>query len=124
MTKTFSYLLSLFLLCLLISCNFTPKKPPVEGETKEKTSIAVKVPEFNPDSAFSYVMQQVAFGPRVMNSPAHEKCAAYLTGKLKSWCKDVTVQKGTVNAYNGAILKFSNIIASFNPGTNDRIFLC
>jgi hypothetical protein len=124
MNKQINYFFTLLFATVLISCNFNPKKPPAESETKETPAVTVKVPEFNPDSAFSYVAQQVAFGPRVMNTPAHEKCAAFLDGKLKSWCQDVTVQKGTVRAYNGAILKFSNIIASFNPGTNDRIFLC
>jgi hypothetical protein len=124
MNKKINFFLSLLVTTVLISCNFNPKKPPSEGETKEKKTITVKVPDFNSDSAYSYVVQQLAFGPRVMNSIAHEKCAAFLINKLKSWCQDVTVQKGTVKAYNGALLKFSNIIASFNPGTNDRIFLC
>lgn len=124
MNKTINYFLVLLVASVLLSCNLTPKKTGSEGETKEKNTITVKVPDFNPDSAYSYVMQQLAFGPRVMNFPAHEKCALFLINKLKSWCQNVTVQKGTVKAYNGTILKFSNIIASFNPGTNDRIFLC
>jgi hypothetical protein len=124
MTKPFNYLLSLVLIVGLISCNSNPKKASSEGESKEKTAVTVKVPEFNPDSAYSYVAQQVAFGPRVTNSAANDKCASYLINKLKSWCPDVTVQKGTATAYNGAVLKFRNIIASFNPGTNNRIFLC
>ena len=107
-----------------MSCNSRPKKTVSEGETKEKTTITVKVPDFNPDSAYSYVVQQVAFGPRVTNSVANEKCAAFLIHKLKSWCPDVTVQKATATAYNGTILTFRNIIASYNPGTNNRIFLC
>jgi hypothetical protein len=124
MNKKINFFLSLIVATVLISCNFNPKKPAVEDKSKEQKTIVIKVPEFNPDSAYSYVSQQVAFGPRVMNSPAHEKCAVFLINKLKSWCKDVTVQKGTVTAYNGALLKFSNIIASYNPGKNDRIFLC
>ncbi len=124
MNKTINYFLTLIFASMLISCNLTPKKTGSEGETTEKKTIAIKVPEFNPDSAYFYVVQQLAFGPRVMNSPAHEKCAVFLINKLKSWCQNVTVQKGTVKAYNGTILNFSNIIASFNPGTNNRIFLC
>jgi hypothetical protein len=124
MNKTVNSFLDLLFVLLLLSCNFNPKKPAVEGKSKEQKTIAITVPDFNPDSAYSYVAQQVAFGPRVMNSPAHEKCAIFLINKLKSWCRNVTVQKGTVKAYNGALLHFSNIIASFKPGTNDRIFLC
>jgi hypothetical protein len=124
MNKKINFFLALFAATVLLSCNSTPKKTGTEGETKENKTASVKVPEFNPDSAYSYVVQQLEFGPRVMNTPAHEKCAEFLTDKLKSWCQNVTVQKGNVRAYNGTILRFSNIIASFNPGTNDRIFLC
>jgi Zn-dependent M28 family amino/carboxypeptidase len=84
----------------------------------------LKIPPFNSDSAYSYVKAQVDFGPRVNNSPAHEKCAVYLTKKLKQYCQDVTVQKGQVKAFNGTMLNFKNLIASYNPGTNNRIFLC
>ena len=67
---------------------------------------------------------QVDFGPRVNNTPAHEKCADFLIRKLKQYCTDVIVQKGQVKAFNGTMLNFKNIIASFNPATNDRIFIC
>jgi len=70
------------------------------------------------------VAKQVAFGPRVPNTKAHDKCATFLIAKLKSVCQDVTIQKNTVKAWNGAILHFQNIIASWKPGTNNRIFLC
>ena len=33
---------------------------------------ATNVPEFNADSAYTYVEKQVAFGPRVPNSEAHK----------------------------------------------------
>ena len=124
MNKGISFSLMVLFASLLLSCNFNPKKPAQEGEKKEPAKSTVKVPEFNPDSAYAYIAQQVSFGPRVTNSPANEKFAEYLISKLRSWCPDVTVQKGTATAYNGVVLKFRNIIASFNPGTNNRIFLC
>src|SRR5664279_270424 len=119
MNKIINFLMAVIATSTILSCNSTPKKTGSEEQTKEKTTIAVKVPEFNADSAYNYVLKQVAFGPRVTNSPANEKCAVFLTNMLKSWCEDVTVQKGTAKAYNGAILTFRNIIASFNPGSND-----
>jgi hypothetical protein len=108
---------------LMSSCNTSPKKQASQGETGESKKPAISIPDFNSDSAYSFVAAQTAFGPRVPNTPAHEKCASYLIARLKSYCPDVVVQKGQVKAYNGVLLNFTNIIASFNPGTNDRVFI-
>lgn len=108
---------------LLSSCNSCSRKKSGGGETV-KPQVTVKIPDFNGDSAYRLVAEQVAFGPRVPNTKAHEKCAAFLIEKLKGVCRDVIIQKGTVKAYNGTILNFQNIIASWKPGINNRIFLC
>jgi hypothetical protein len=84
---------------------------------------AVNVPAFNSDSAYAYVAAQVAFGPRVPGSGAHSECAAWLTGKLKSYGAEVIVQTFKARAYNGKILTGKNIIASFNPKAHKRIML-
>ena len=110
----------LLLSLALFSCN-NPNRPPASEQDKRPS---VKIPDFNADSAYQYVKEQLDFGPRVPNSPAHEKCADYLTQKLKSYLKDVTVQMGQVKAFNGTVLNFKNIIASYKPGVNNRIFLC
>jgi Zn-dependent M28 family amino/carboxypeptidase len=107
---------------ILISCNFREQNREKAAEKNEKAQ-AVKIPEFNPDSAYRYVKEQLDFGPRVPNTPAHGKCAEYLIAKLKSFQPDVVVQSGQVKAFNGTVLNFQNIIASFNPGLNDRIFI-
>ena len=121
--KYISILLILVMAILFSSCNScSPKKSGSEESVKPKASIPV--PTFNSDSAYQLVAEQVAFGPRVPNTKAHDKCAAFLIDKLKGGCKDVMIQKGTVKAWNGAILNFSNIIASWKPGINNRIFLC
>jgi len=105
------------------SCN-QPAKQAATNQDTVASGPRVAVPDFNADSALESCRIQLAFGPRVPNTPAHEKCAAYLTKKMKSYTEHVTVQKGTVYAYNKTALKFQNIIASFNPETNNRIFLC
>ncbi|MBR6201387.1 MAG: glutamine cyclotransferase, partial [Bacteroidaceae bacterium] len=38
------------------------------------TDYVSPAPSFNEDSAFQYVAEQCAFGPRVMNSAAHDSC--------------------------------------------------
>jgi glutaminyl-peptide cyclotransferase len=111
-------ILSAALLLVLSSCNQNsqPKEP------KEEPVALVPV-SFNADTAYLFTLKQVAFGPRVPNTPAHNKCAAYLESTLRRYTKDVTVQRGTVNAYDGTALRFSNIIGSFNPGAKVRVLL-
>jgi len=84
----------------------------------------VPTPDFNADSAFRFVKQQVDFGPRVPNSAAHAKCADYLTEKLKSYKAEVIVQQGEATAFDGKVLKMKNIIAQFYPEKQNRIILC
>ena len=80
-------------------------------------------PDFNADSAFSFVKAQCDFGPRVPGTKAHEACANYLVGKLKQYTPDVIVQAGKVTTYNGVNLDIKNIIARFNPSAKKRILL-
>jgi hypothetical protein len=116
----------LLILAILIcgSCNNSSRNQKAGNEEQQKQEETIKVPPFNADSAYAYVKDQVDFGPRVNNTPAHEKCADFLIRKLKQYCTDVIVQKGQVKAFNGKMLNFKNIIASYNPATNDRIFIC
>ena len=109
---------------LSVSCNNANRNQNAGNEEKQKQEEPLKVPPFNADSAYDYVKAQVDFGPRVCNSAAHEKCADFLVKKLKQFCPDVIVQKGQVKAFNGTTLNFKNLVASYNPGTNNRIFLC
>ncbi|MEI7726703.1 MAG: M28 family peptidase [Bacteroidota bacterium] len=118
--------LTLFIIALALlagSCN-----QPVKQEASKQDSVAarpkVEVPVFNADSAYESCRIQLAFGPRVPNTSAHDKCAAYLIGKMKTYTEHVIVQKGQVYAYNKTPLKFQNIIASWHPETNNRILLC
>jgi len=108
---------------IYVSCN-PPARPPASNEETTTQKPAVQVPDFNSDSAYESVRAQLAFGPRVPNTPAHARCAAFLTGKLKTYSANVVVQKGTIRAYNGTPLNFQNIIASWKPETNNRILLC
>lgn len=98
----------------------TAKKPtPIEVEKDN-----IDIPSFNSDSAYSYIEQQVAFGPRVPNSTAHQKCAQYMVNFLKQYSDTVYEQSFTANAFDGTPLNLTNIIASFNPTAPKRILLC
>jgi Zn-dependent M28 family amino/carboxypeptidase len=110
-------------LLLFAGCNQATRETTASADTTHKKPV-VNIPEFNADSAYAYVKAQLDFGPRVPNTPAHAKCAAYLEGKLKSFIPDVIVQPGKVRAYDGTLLNFKNIIATWKPQAPNRILLC
>jgi hypothetical protein len=107
---------------ILGSCNNSGRNAATEE--KQTPEAPLKVPPFNADSAYAFVKAQVDFGPRVNNTKAHDKCADYLVRKLRQYCTDVIIQNGQVMAFDGTPLRFKNIIGSFNPATNNRIFIC
>ena len=110
-----------FPLFSLLSCNGCKSKKNDNDTTKVISNI--NIPDFNEDSAYTYIDKQVAFGPRVPNSMAHYRCADYLIAKFKTYSKNVIVQESKVKAFDGKILNFKNIIVSFFPENNNRIFI-
>ncbi len=104
------------------ACNLSTDKKPTEIPVVNNTP-ETKVPEFNADSAYSFVKAQCEFGPRVPNTKAHIACGDYLIAKMKQWSDTVIIQKGILKAYDGTKLNFRNIISSFNPQSKNRILL-
>jgi glutaminyl-peptide cyclotransferase len=113
-----SYLLAISFCVAAISC--TEKNPPNEQITK---NVRIPTPVFNADSAYQFVSAQVKFGPRVPNTPAHDRCGDYLINSFKSSGAKITVQNFDMNAYDGKKLILRNIIASYNPDASKRIIL-
>lgn len=108
----------------LTSCRSNGSRTP-DSTANVSGAVRSRV-HFNADSAYKYVKNQVAFGPRVPGSASHDKCADYLVQELKSLSADsVWVQKFTLNAYNGDKLPLTNIMARFNGAVNtaNRILL-
>lgn len=116
---TFSLLLGAV---LFISCGSSNKKNAQESTMEEETFI--EAPGFNADSAYTYIAEQVAFGPRVPNTTAHRSCGEYLAGKLEQFGAKVYNQHADLMAYNGTILKSRNIIGAYNPENKKRVMLC
>lgn len=81
-------------------------------------------PAFDADSAFSFCDRQCAFGPRTMNSSAHDKCADYIESKFKQYDCTVIRQKADLLGYDGTVLKSTNLIASYRPELTTRILIC
>lgn len=80
--------------------------------------------QFNADSAYNFIKQQVDFGPRVPGSAAHKACRNYLIDKLRSYNPDsMIIQDATVTAFNGDVLPITNIIAGWNTNAARRVLL-
>lgn|SRR5574344_928518 len=81
-------------------------------------------PSFNADSAYNYCSVQCDFGPRIMNSEAHDKCGDYIESMFKSFGCTVIRQNATLKGYDGTALKSCNIIASYRPELATRVLIC
>jgi Zn-dependent M28 family amino/carboxypeptidase len=77
--------------------------------------------EFDGQAAFHYIEQQVAFGPRVPDTPAHEKMAQWLDSTLRLRTDTLVVQSWDHKTASGKILKMKNFIARFNPAATQRL---
>ena len=80
--------------------------------------------QFSADSAFSFCQQQCDFGPRTMNSEAHELCGQWVIDKFKSYGLEVSEQPVTLTGFDGTPLKSNNITASYQPEQQQRILIC
>lgn len=82
------------------------------------------IPQFDNDKAYAYILEQCAFGARVPNSKAHDKCEEYLYDKLLEYTDVVKKQKFThIDEKRGDTLYLTNLIASFYPKQSKRILL-
>ena len=121
--RNFCAFLVVAVILSMSSCKQKSTQTTNEPE-KSETVQTIKPADFNADSAWHFVNEQVKFGPRVPNSKAHEKCAIWLEKTLKKYTPQVIVQPFTAKAYDGTTLKCKNIIASFNPKSTTRVLLC
>lgn len=104
--------------------NFLPSNKAEVSETEEIEKVQPVGPDFNADSAYIYLQEQCNFGPRTMNSTAHDKCEKWIIQKFEQYGCKVTTQKATLNGYDGTPLRSTNIIASYNPEATTRIMFC
>ncbi len=118
--KPFFYLL-LVLICVS-SCGQRSSKP-VSDDSAAIKKLAVTIPEFSGDSAYMFVAEQLAFGPRVPGSEAHTECAVWLIETMKTFADTVIVQNFKARTYNKLVFDGQNIISSFNPLAKKRILL-
>ncbi len=96
--------------------------------SKQTTATTTQAPvvtiAFNEDSAYSYCQMQCDFGPRTMNSKAHDDCGAWIASAFKAKGCDVTLQQTDLQGWDNTTLKATNIIARTNPTATQRILVC
>ena len=113
-------------LTLLLSCSAGKKTTSTQEAQQDggnESLAASKTTVFCPDSAYSYVEKQVAFGPRVPGSEAHRRCGDWLTGKLREFGGEVSEQTATLTTFDGTRIPMRNIFARINPEAEKRILL-
>lgn len=94
------------------------------GEEQVETAPPDKAfPEFNADSAYAFIQQQVDFGPRVPNTQAHQNTREWLVEQFRGFGMEVTEQNFEAQAYDGTNLNLTNIFAAWNPQASKRILL-
>lgn len=91
---------------------------------REATVRSVSTPDFNADSAFQFIADQLAFGPRVPGSEAHRACKDYLADQLRSFGANVEIQEFNARLFETQrSVRCFNVIGRFNPGNRNRIVL-
>ncbi len=112
---------AIFIATAICSCGGSAKT----AEKQEKVADHVMLlGTFDKDSAYRYVAEQVAFGPRVPGTAAHDECGRYLVDCLRRFGADtVYEQKAVVEAFNGDKLPITNIFARYNPEAVNRVLL-
>lgn len=108
---------------LLACCDRKPKTEGGNSQTKSIDYAAVTIPDFNADSAYRFVAEQLAFGFRHPGTKGHEQCAAYLASMMRSWCDTVIVQQFSTTLWDGQKVEGKNIIASIAPDNPRRVLL-
>ena len=118
-------IISLLIATTTVACGGSQKSSNNDGgTTMPGTQSSIVGPTFSADSAFAFCQQQCDFGPRTMNSEAHERCGAWIVEKFRQYGLHITEQRATAKGYDGTPLLMNNIIASYRPECNDRILIC
>ena len=88
------------------------------------SAATVATVDFSADSAYAFCEAQCSFGPRTMNSEAHEQCGRWIVKKFQEYGMTITEQRATLRGFDGTPLLSNNIIASYRPEMQQRILIC
>lgn len=106
-----------------IACSCASCKNATKAAAEPDT-VALVGPTFRGDSAYVFAAKQCDFGPRVMNSVAHDRCGEWIMQKFREFGMSVEAQNAELKGWDGTMLRSRNIIARFRPEQTTRILLC
>lgn len=107
----------------LLLLAFAACKSDKPSSEKAPETQAVSAPRFDRDSAYAFVEQQTAFGPRVPNTAAHRAAKDWFVERFTAYGAEVIEQAFQPKAYTGEVLQATNVIARYNPAAAKRIVL-
>ena len=87
-------------------------------------SFAQYAPSFDGKIAYEYLLKQCSFGPRYPGSEAHKDLKDYFENFLNKYADDVIVMEHEIShPYIDKKINLYNILAQFNPTSENRILL-
>jgi len=112
-------------ICFNTGCksNDGQKNESAAASESSKPAETLSVPQFNPDTAYIYIQQQVALGPRTPGSDAQKKCADWMLSELRTVVDTVYTQNVHVTGGDGKSLPCFNLIGSIHPNATKRILM-
>lgn len=118
MKRGFIFICVLQMLVVLAACK--------GGNTKAEVKLAdsISVPSFCEDSAMASIIEQCAYGPRLLGTKAHDECGRDIADAFRRYGCEVNLQETDFRLYNGKSYKGFNIIASVNPEAKVRVMIC
>ncbi len=111
-------LLMLLLMFVAVACKEEKKAKVIRVEEKK-----VEVPSFDGALAYRLVAEQVAYGPRVPGTPAHDSTAQWIVRQMRKRGLTVHVQRFVATRHDGVPLKGQNIVARYMPKLPNRLLL-
>ena len=108
-------------LAMILLCGACGNKSKTSSLNTETTVVTTA---FDADSCYAFCAKQCDFGPRTMNSEAHELCGQWIVEKFRSYGMEVTEQRATLMGFDDTPLQGNNIIARHQPQLSNRILLC
>ena len=108
-------------LAMILLCGACGNKSKTSSLNTETTVVTTA---FDADSCYAFCAKQCDFGPRTMNSEAHELCGQWIVEMFRSYGMEVTEQRATLMGFDDTPLQGNNIIARYQPQLSNRILLC
>ena len=79
------------------------------------------VREFDGARAFTYLEQQVRFGPRIPGTPPHDSTGDWILARLRERADTVIVQDIPHHTAGGQTIHLRNFLARFRPAQPERV---